>query len=344
MPFPRFAYLEWVRAYQRAARYPLTFSGVDVVPFPPASDAPPAAFAGHAATRFGVPEEAVIPCGGTTGGVFAVLAALLSAGDAVVVEGPTYELLRAVPEALGARVMQLPRRSENDYAITDADLAWALTARPKAIVVSNPHNPSGRLLSQQELRGLAQQAQQAGAVLVVDEVYLPFAPKEPSAFHLGAITIGSVTKITGLGDMRLGWVFTPPQHREKILGAIDIAGGYPSATALQQGITALSRWDSLCAPGLSAAQSGWEKVAAFLSAQEKLVCTPPGAGIICFPRVKGARDAGAFVEKARTELELGLVPGRFFGDPAGFRLGFGGPAEILDEGLRRLGEAIQRFL
>lgn len=343
MPFPRFAYLEWVRANQRAARVPLTFSGVEAIEPPGAAAEPPSALAAEIAARVGAPVESVVPCLGTTGGVFAVLASLLSPGDAAVVEGPTYELLRAVPEGLGARVTQLPRRPENEYAITEADLVWALTTRPRVVVLSNPHNPSGRLLSRQEIAAIASKVRASGAVLVVDEVYLPFAPQQPSAFAEGAITINSLTKISGLGDLRVGWILTPPLLKARLLDAIDIAGGYVASVAAQHAITALRRWDELCAPGLAAARSGWERVARFLAQQPRLACAAPGAGIICFPRLVGSRDAGPFVERALTELGLGLVPGRFFGDPTGFRLGFGGPPALLDEGLSLLGEALARF-
>ena len=60
-----------------------------------------------------------------------------------------------------------------------------------------------------------------------------------------------------------------------------------------------------------------------------------------FPRIKGLADASAFVKKLREEYDTGVVPGHFFEAPAHFRIALGGRPEILEAGLRHLGEALE---
>jgi aspartate/methionine/tyrosine aminotransferase len=67
----------------------------------------------------------------------------------------------------------------------------------------------------------------------------------------------------------------------------------------------------------------------------------PGAGTVVFPRLRGVADAGPFVEALARQFQTDVVPGRFFQAPAHFRLGFGGRAENLAEGLAQLEKALE---
>jgi aspartate/methionine/tyrosine aminotransferase len=67
----------------------------------------------------------------------------------------------------------------------------------------------------------------------------------------------------------------------------------------------------------------------------------PGSNV-AFPRIAGLDDAGPFLEMARTEFGVGLVPGRFFGAPAHFRVAVSGERRVLEDGLEALGRALDR--
>ncbi|MEJ2542397.1 MAG: dipeptidase, partial [Gemmatimonadota bacterium] len=71
---------------------------------------------------------------------------------------------------------------------------------------------------------------------------------------------------------------------------------------------------------------------------------PPAGGSVGFPRIRGVEDASDFVSVLRKDYDTGVVPGHFFEAPAHFRVALGGRAEILEEGLRRLGRALEAEL
>jgi aspartate/methionine/tyrosine aminotransferase len=349
MPYPPFEYLGWVRAKQRAARFPLTLSGMSPPPREmlsfapdddPLADAEPALFAALSRV-FGPPPEAIALANGTTGAVFAALAAILSPGDLAVVEEPTYELLRAAPAALGARVARLPRRFEDGFAVDPAALKRLLAERPKVIVIANPHNPSGRLIPEAEMARLIGEARDAGAEVLVDEVYLPFAPRERPAYFAGAVSVASPTKVAGLGGLRIGWVFARPELAERVRDAADFTGNYAPLPSARLLASALARWEDFAGRGIRAAAEGLPLVRAFVESQPRLSWHTPQAGLVGFVRLNGEQDAGPFIEAALSRHEVGLVPGRYFDDPSGFRLGFGGGAEAVSAGLTRLAEALQ---
>ena len=100
------------------------------------------------------------------------MAAVLSPGDEVLLEEPTYGLLLDVAQYLGASVRRVPRRFENGFALDPAEVMRALTPRTRLIVLTNFHNPSGALIPVETLRAIGESALRVGARVLVDEVYL----------------------------------------------------------------------------------------------------------------------------------------------------------------------------
>ncbi|HEY6929632.1 MAG TPA: pyridoxal phosphate-dependent aminotransferase, partial [Thermoanaerobaculia bacterium] len=124
------------------------------------------------AERYEVDFERVATAGGCSGANFLTCAGLLDAGDEVLIESPYYDPLAAAARMMGADVVTFPRRFEQGYRIESEEVATALTSRTRLIIVSNPHNPSGVLLSEEEREGLRRLAELAGVPVLFDEVYL----------------------------------------------------------------------------------------------------------------------------------------------------------------------------
>jgi aspartate/methionine/tyrosine aminotransferase len=127
------------------------------------------------ARRYGVATSQVATGTGTSGVNFLVCAALLDAGDDVLVETPGYDPLYAAPELLGARVVRFERRFEDGYALDPDLVARALTGPTRLIIITNLHNPSGVRASDEALAAVGRLAERAGAHVLVDEVYLDSA-------------------------------------------------------------------------------------------------------------------------------------------------------------------------
>jgi aspartate/methionine/tyrosine aminotransferase len=82
----------------------------------------------------------------------------------------------------------------------------------------------------------------------------------------------------------------------------------------------------------------------FVEERPQLEWVEPKGGSVGFPRISGVQDSGSFVTKVRQDYGTGVVPGHFFEAPAHFRVALGGPREVLEGGLRRLGEALEKEL
>src|SRR5439155_20833523 len=118
------------------------------------------------------PESLVTISGGTSMANHLAMAAAIDHGDEVLIEQPTYEPLLALAEYLGADIKRFSRSFENGFRVDVDGLASKVSPRTRLIVLTNLHNPSSMLIDEETLRRIGEIAQNVGARVLVDEVYL----------------------------------------------------------------------------------------------------------------------------------------------------------------------------
>jgi aspartate/methionine/tyrosine aminotransferase len=159
------------------------------------------------------PETQVTITVGATEAIYLVITALVNPGDEVVVLEPFYDsYVAAIKMAGGIPVpvtMHVP-----DFTIDKQELARAITPRTKLLILNNPHNPTGKVWSRQELLDVCDLAEKNDVYLLSDEVYefLLFdeAKHIPTAtfagMHERTITVSSAGKTFGLTGWKIGWI------------------------------------------------------------------------------------------------------------------------------------------
>jgi aspartate/methionine/tyrosine aminotransferase len=295
--------------------------------------------------RYGVDPSHVTTAGGTAGANFFVFAALLEPGDDVLVETPGYDPLLGAARLLGARTVRFERRFEDGFALDPDRVRAAMTPRTKAIVVTTPHNPTGVLASGAALDEVGRIAERAGAYVIVDEVYKDVTEDpSPTAAARGEvfITTSSLTKSYGLSSLRAGWTLASPEISYRIRRARDVIDGTGSIVAERLAVLAFQHLGALHARARAILARNKALADAFLASHPQLEYAP-SSGTIVFPRIRGAADAAAFVDRVMREHRVALGPGAFFEAPAHFRLGYGGDADTIREGLARVSDALQRL-
>jgi len=295
------------------------------------------------AARYGVAPNMVVTAQGTSGANFLAFAALVKAGDDVLVERPGYDPLMGPLLLLGANITRFDRRVEDGYRVDPDAVRAALTPRTRLIVLTNAHNPTGVVVSDDDLDEVGRIAARQGALVLVDEVYLDTAAARvrPAAARSPVfVSTSSLTKSYGLAGLRCGWALAAPDVAEAITRARDIVDGTGAFPAERLSVLAFSLLDRLEARARRLLDANGRTMRAFLGEHPELEHVWPGAGTVVFPRIRGVDDASAFVERLAREFDTDVVPGRFFQAPAHFRVGFGGRPEVLGDGLAHLGRAL----
>ena len=296
--------------------------------------------------RYGVPPECVVTADGTSMANFLALAALIGPGDEVLIEQPTYEPLIAAASFLGADVKRFARRPQHGFRLDPSEVEKAITARTRLVIVTNLHNPSGSYADEPELRRIGELAAQVGARVLVDEVYLDaaFARSPRSAFHLGPafVCTSSLTKVYGLSGLRCGWIFAEAELAERMWRLNELFGVAQAHPAERLSCIAFANLPRIAAETPALLERNRALLNAFIAARPDLDCVASSEGITAFPRLL-AGDIDALNALLLADYDASIVPGRWFEMPDHFRIGMGGPTEMLQEGLARLGAALDRL-
>lgn len=300
------------------------------------------------AVRFRVEPEQVVLAQGTSGANFLAFAALVEPGDEVLVERPAYEPILAALGFLGARIRRFDRRCEEGWRPDLAAVQAGLAAGARLVVLTNPHNPSGVLLTPEEvgeIGRLADAADAAGALVLVDEVYRDawFEEAPPSHVHLGPhfLATSSLTKSYGLSGLRCGWVLAPTAIADRLRRVNDLMGAVGPIPAEALAAAAFGQLDRLAARSRAILEPNHRLVAAFLEEHRDLLdCILPSRSMVVFPRLKQEKDAWPLHDRLRRS-DTAIVPGSFFEAPGHFRLGFAVETENVARGLENLSRALR---
>ena len=107
----------------------------------------------------------------------------LNPGDEIVTDTPGWPQAGVMARAIGAKLVEVPRREADGWALDPVAIAAAITPRTKLVFLTNPNNPTGRLIPEADLRAIAAACDRAGVWLLVDEVYAGLewsGPRPPS--------------------------------------------------------------------------------------------------------------------------------------------------------------------
>ena len=164
------------------------------------------------------PESEITITVGATEAIYLVITALINPADEVVVLEPFYDSYVASIKMAGGIPVPVTMHAP-DFTIDSKELEKAITPRTKLLILNNPHNPTGKVWSKEELMSVSQLVMKNDLYLLSDEVYefLVFdgAKHIPTATLDGmmerTITVSSAGKTFGLTGWKIGWICANPK-------------------------------------------------------------------------------------------------------------------------------------
>lgn len=298
--------------------------------------------------RYGADPDGIVIAPNASTALHVVCRALVHPGDGVLVEEPTYDPFLVAPLLRTDRVGTFAR----DLLARPEDLARKLDQleRPRLMILSDLHNPTGDQIREETFTALAELAAEYQLTIVVDEVFRDLAPPyETFPTPAGTrdprlISLNSFSKTYGWnGVFKCGWMIADPSLAEKLRRAGQNLYNALSPIDLRLGILALPDLEAHRAESVRHTAANREIVRTHLDPLIRdgiLRCEIASHGSTCFPTIQRVDDANVAID-ALEAAGVRVAPGRFFGDPRSFRLGYGGDAELLSAGLETLSATLR---
>ena len=328
--------------------------------YPPGLGAAPLreAIAAQRRRRYGTdydPDTEVLVTVGATEAIAASVLGLVEPGSEVLLIEPFYDSYSPVIAMAGCHRRAVPlRQHDRGFAIDVEALRAAVTPKTRALIVNTPHNPTGMIASDDELRALAELAVAADLLVITDEVYehLVFDGMQhrPLANYPGmrgrTITISSAGKMFNVTGWKIGWACGPSDLIAGVRAAkqyLSYVGGAPFQPAVAQALNTEDAWvDALCA----SFQTRRDRLGAALSDIGFDVFDSFGTFFLCVdPRPLGYHDSTQFCAELPEKIGVAAIPMSAFCDPAAehvdqwkhlVRFAFCKRDATLDEAIRRL--------
>jgi aspartate/methionine/tyrosine aminotransferase len=294
----------------------------------------------------------------TNGGKHAVATAFMSVlnpGDEVLIPAPFWTTYPEAVYLTGATPVPVMTSEANGFHVTVEELERARTPKTKLLVFVSPSNPSGAVVSPEEVAAIGRWAAEHDVWVLCDEIYehlvygdAKFVSMPVVAPELADrwIVVNGVAKSYAMTGWRVGWMIAAPDVMNAAINYQSQTTSNISNISQRAAIAALS--GDLMAVGemRSVFDRRRQTMTTMLNAIDGINCIEPEGAFYCYPNVSGllGRTLGSRVANSSAELaevlletiKIAVVPGEAFGTPGFFRLSYALGDDDLREGLERL--------
>ena len=299
----------------------------------------------------GASPDQVLVTTGSSEANFVTCWRLVEPGDKVAMLLPNYMQIWGLAHSFGAQVRGFHLHESRRWEPFAEEIGTAIAPGTKLVVVTNPHNPTGHVLSDEARTTILERTAAAGAWLLADEVYQGAERNgrtTPSFWgsYERVIVVGGLSKAYGLPGLRIGWIVAPPgftaeawaRHDYTTIGPSG-ASNHLAAAALEAGARAqiLARTRRILNANYPVLEE-WLKRFGYT-----FTWHPPSAGAICYVKYRQAVSALDIVERLRAEHSVLLEPAEHFGMKNHLRFSYGGELHHLREALAETERGLKRI-
>lgn len=295
--------------------------------------------------------EVVVTVGGSEA-IDIAMRCMLDPGDEVLIPQPSYvSYLPCAVMADGVPVV-IPLKYENEFKLTVEDLEGKVTPKTKILVMPFPNNPTGSIMTREELEPIAKFVEDHDLYVLSDEIYseLTYGTEHVSIASLPGmkertIMINGFSKGFAMTGWRLGYVCGPHVIIEQMIKMHQFAIMCAPTNSQYAAIEGLRN----CADEVEEMRQAYNQRRRFLLhefARMKLECFEPKGAFYMFPNISEFEmTSEEFATRFLMEEKVAVVPGTAFGDCGeGFlRISYAYSLEDLKEAIGRLGTFIERL-
>jgi len=293
-------------------------------------------------------EESIASTGGKHA-LFNAIQVLVDHGDEVILPVPYWVSFKDIVRYAGGNCVLLHTDEDKDFAVTVDMVERAITSRTKLIILNSPSNPSGAVMSPEDMSEVVRMAAQRGIWVISDEcyVYLNYTGKRFSVGSLREyrdrmIVVGSLSKTYAMTGWRLGYALGPAA----VIGAMQKLQSQSTSnptSIVQKAAVAALKGPQQCVEDMRLEYINLrDHVVKGLRSLPGIKCTNPQGAFYTYPNVSalfsrgGVQSAADVAGKLLREAHVATVPGEGFGTREHIRVSYATSIAELDRGLGRM--------
>ncbi|MDH4073288.1 MAG: aminotransferase class I/II-fold pyridoxal phosphate-dependent enzyme [Gammaproteobacteria bacterium] len=279
-----------------------------------------------------------------------IMQTLMGPGDELLTQTPTYKQVWGLAMNAGNPVKTFRLDPDRGWALDLDELRRGVTERTRIIAVVNPNNPTGYIMTDEEMEAVVNAADSVGAWILADEVYRGaerLRDEETPSFvgrYDRVLALGSMSKAYGLPGLRLGWIVGPAATVDDIWRRHE----YTTITAsMLSNVLAAHALSPDVRPRLiertrKYIRNGFPVLEEWMNNQEGLFSyTPPQASAVSFVRYHLDINSTELMEKLCREASVFVGAGDSFGMDHHLRIAFGQDRKTLEEAFRRIEKTLK---
>lgn len=287
--------------------------------------------------------------------IYYAVRCLVNPGDEVIVPDPCFPTYLSVFRFCGVKPVFVPLKEQYAFHMRPEDIRKKITARTQMIIVNSPHNPTGAIMTKDELKEIAEMALEHDIYLYSDEIYSRlnygensfYSPSMVDQCKEKIIVANGFSKAFAMTGWRLGVGIGPEKVMKKMGLLLETTSSCVPSFIQHAGIEAVSGDQSSVKYMASEYKKRREVMVQGLNNIENVSCVMPGGAFYVFANIKRTGlSSEEFAARLLNQSGVGLCPGTCFGESGeGFvRLCYATSLENIQEGIRRMKNFVEKGL
>ncbi len=302
---------------------------------------------------FQVDPEHVVVTPGAKPIMFYALLALAEAGDEVIYPDPGFPIYESMTGYVGAQTRPIPLREENAFRLDPDELRSLVTDRTRLVIFNSPHNPTGSVLTLDDLREIAELAMERDLVVLADEIYgrIIYEGEHHSIAALPGmaertIVLDGFSKTYAMTGWRLGYAILPPDllqpYNRLIINSVSCTSTHSQIAATEALMGPQDEIDAMVAEF----RERRDLIVEGLNRIEGIRCLEPAGAFYVFPNVAGTGLSGQeLADRLLYEGGVSVLAGTAFGENGRdhLRISYANSRENIQRSLERIADVVARI-
>jgi aminotransferase len=298
------------------------------------------------------PETETIVTVGGAGAIFLATTVLLDPGDEVLIPDPGFVIYEPCVVMTGGIPVPVPVKEKNSFRMLPCDIEDRITDKTRCIILNSPQNPTGGVLLEKDLKGIAQIAIENNLVVISDEVYEKLLYDEATHSSIGSIpemaertlTVNSFSKTYAMTGWRVGYAIGPPEVVGEMVKIQQNTVANAPAVAQRAALTALNGSQEFVSEMVKEYDHRRRYLTANLNNLKYISCTAPKGAFYVFADIsKSGLSSMEFAEALLRVGKVATVPGAAFGElgEGYLRLCYATPLEKIGQALEGIEKTVE---